>query len=130
MIMPQAIEKLRMVDTKDGREDQAANEERRQREREIREARSRADEPEPPAIDWDEDADSPPVCHLRGCDEEATFVVLERYQEETGKGPVEALAFMCQDHADEESPTNLDHAYDDYVFRVDPLPGAFDAQDT
>jgi|GEM_PF-6448507 hypothetical protein len=30
----------------------------------------------------------------------------------------------------EESPTNLDRAYDDYVFRVDPLPGTFDAEST
>ncbi len=63
-------------------------------------------------------SESPPSCHRRGCEEPAMFEVLERYQEETGQGPVEARAHMCQDHADEESPTNLDAAYEDYVFRV------------
>ena len=121
-----------MADTKEGREKQAANEERRQREREIREARTRADEIEPPdeAVDEtdktrrvdDDRPDSSRRCHRRGCDESATFEVLERYQEETGHGAVEATAVLCQAHADEESPTNLDNAYDDYVFRVKPLP--------
>lgn len=60
-------------------------------------------------------------CHRRGCDEPAAFVVLERYQEETGKGAVEAEAALCRAHIDEESPANLDGAYDDYVFRVDPI---------
>ena len=60
-------------------------------------------------------------CHRRGCNERAQFVVLERYQEETGKGAVEAEAALCQDHTDEESPANLDGAYDDYVFRVEPI---------
>ena len=35
--------------------------------------------------------------------------------EETGKGLVEAIPFMCQGHANEESPTKLDQTYDDYV---------------
>ena len=60
-------------------------------------------------------------CHRRGCDEPASFVVLERYQEETGKGAVEAEAALCRDHTDEESPANLGGAYDDYVFRVEPI---------
>lgn len=64
---------------------------------------------------------STPNCHRRGCDEPAAFVVLERYQEETGKGAVEAEAALCRDHTDEESPANLGGAYDDYVFRVEPI---------
>jgi hypothetical protein len=76
----------------------------------------------------DSDADGPPVCHYRDCDEPASFRVLERYQEETGHGLVTAEALMCRAHADDESPTNLDHADADYVFRVEPLPGAFEAQ--
>lgn len=43
-----------MADDKDGRENQAANAERRQREREIEEAVERADEPEPPIEERDE----------------------------------------------------------------------------
>ncbi|WP_136716709.1 hypothetical protein [Halorientalis salina] len=66
-------------------------------------------------------SDSVPECHRRGCTERATFVVLERYQEETGHGAVEAEAVLCQEHADEESPANLDGSYADYVFRVEPL---------
>ncbi|ELZ04894.1 hypothetical protein [Natrialba asiatica] len=62
-------------------------------------------------------------CHRRGCDEPAAFVVLERYQEETGKGAVEAEAVLCRAHTAEEHPTNLDGVYAEYVFRVDPLPG-------
>ena len=65
--------------------------------------------------------DSLPECHRRGCTERATFVVLERYQEETGQGAVEAEAVLCHAHTDEESPTNLESSYADYVFRVEPL---------
>mgnify|MGYP006926903683 CR=1 FL=1 len=70
--------------------------------------------------------DSRPECHRRSCTERATFVVLERYQEETGHGAVEAEAVLCQAHANEESPTNLDASYPDYVFRVEPLEGTQD----
>lgn len=68
-----------------------------------------------------EPQDSSPECHRRGCTDPATFVVLERYQEETGHGAVEAEAVLCQEHTAEESPTNLDGSYADYVFRVEPL---------
>jgi len=67
-------------------------------------------------------ADSPPECHRRDCSRRATFLVLERYQEETGHGPVEAEAFLCREHTDQESPANLDGSYGEYVFRVEPLP--------
>jgi hypothetical protein len=110
-----------MPDTKRGREKQARDAENRQRERDIREARDRADEAEPPREELD-DADSPRECRRRGCTEPAAFVVLERYQEETGHGAVEARAFLCRAHTEEESPANLDGVYPDYVFRVDPLP--------
>lgn len=71
--------------------------------------------------------DAPRECHRRSCDEPAEFVVLERYQEETGHGAVEAEAALCRAHTAEESPTNLDGVYADYVFRVDPLPETTDA---
>lgn len=61
-------------------------------------------------------------CHRRACNEPAAFLVFERYQEETGHGAVEAEAALCREHTVEESPTNLDSAYADYVFRVEPLP--------
>ena len=70
---------------------------------------------------WDGSPDSPPECHRRSCTERAAFVVLERYQEETGHGAVEAEAALCQEHAAEERPTNLDGSYADYVFRVESL---------
>ncbi|MFC6990543.1 hypothetical protein ACFQH3_01310 [Haladaptatus sp. GCM10025707] len=121
-----------MADTKEGREKQADNQERRQRERDLAEAQARRDESEPPDVvreeyteangDVFEYSDSPRECHRRGCTERATFLVLERYLEETGHGPVEAVAYLCEAHTDEESPTNLDAAYDDYVFRVTRLP--------
>lgn len=123
-----------MADTKRGREKQARTAERRQRERELEEARERGDEPEPPRSDSapaDSESESPdarvdgsrspPSCHRRGCEEPASFLVLERYLEETGQGPVEATAYLCDEHTGEESPVNLDHAYDDYVFRVEPV---------
>jgi hypothetical protein len=110
-----------MADTKEGREEQAKHEQERQLEWEIRQARERADEPEPPAVETEEFEDWPPTCHRRGCDDPATFLVLERYLEETGKGPVEARAFLCRAHTAEESPTNLDRAYSDYVFRVESI---------
>jgi hypothetical protein len=114
-----------MPDTKEGRERRARDAENRQREREIMEAVARADEAEPPR-EIPEDSDSPPECHRRGCPERAAFLVLERYQEETGKGAVEARAFLCREHTAEEGPVNLDDAYPEYVFRVDPLPGVWD----
>jgi hypothetical protein len=107
-----------MPDTKEGREKQAQNAERRQRERELSEARERADEAEPPK----EDDEGARLCHRRGCNELPQFRVLERYQEETGHGAVEAEALLCRAHTREESPSNLDGAYPEYVFRVDPLP--------
>ncbi|MFP8889174.1 hypothetical protein ACLI4U_05325 [Natrialbaceae archaeon A-CW2] len=88
-----------MVDTENGRENQSDGENRR----------------------GDGASDSLPECHRRGCTERATFVVLERYQEETGHGAVEAEAVLCQGHTDEESPANLDGSYAEYVFRVEPL---------
>lgn len=122
-----------MADTKQGREDQARDEENRQRTRAMEEARERADETEPPPYTRDDDegtrqetdepAESPPECHRRGCTVPAAFVVLERYQEDTGHGVVEAEAALCEEHTDEESPSNLDKVYADYVFRVQPIPG-------
>jgi hypothetical protein len=112
-----------MPDTKEGREKQAADEDRRQRERDIADARARGEELEPPA-----DGEEPPrECHRRGCADPPAFVVRERYQEETGHGAVVATAYLCRDHTDEESPTNLDNAYSGYVFRVDPVETASDA---
>lgn len=107
----------------------------RQPEREREQARNHADE-SGPLLDEQEEANpaqrddgvNPPrECHRRGCDEPAMFVVLERYQEETGHGAVEAEAALCQEHTAEENPTNLDGAYADYVFRVRPLPDADNA---
>lgn len=121
----------RMADTKRGRDKKARDADDRQRERELEQARNRADEDEPPRderdadeshADEDEPSDSPRKCHRRGCDEPAAFVVLERYQEDTGHGAVEAEAVLCREHTAEESPTNLDRSYGDYVFRVEPVP--------
>jgi hypothetical protein len=128
-----------MPDTKRGREEQARHEERRQREREIEEARERADEPRPQneesaestetAETTADDRDGEPTCHRRGCDRPAAFLVLERYLEDTGHGAVEATAELCREHTAEESPTRLDDAYSGYVFRVEPLPGTTDDAD-
>lgn len=71
----------------------------------------------------DDDAASTGTCHRRDCAERAAFRVLERYQEETGQGAVEATADLCRNHAAAERPANLDGAYEGYVFRVEPLPG-------
>lgn len=123
-----------MADTKRSRDEQARDEEDRQRKRALEQALDRADEAEPPREELadveviqraaDEQPDSPRECHRRGCEEPAAFVVLERYQEDTGHGAVEAAAALCRAHTAEESPTNLDGVYADYVFRVTPVPGA------
>ena len=105
-----------MADTKQGRDKQANDEAKRQRERDLKEARERGDETEP-----DREGDGPATCYRRGCHEPAAFVVLERYQEEGGHGAVEARVELCQTHTAEESPVNLDGVYDDYVFRVEPI---------
>ncbi|MFH5845239.1 hypothetical protein [Haladaptatus sp. CMAA 1909] len=119
-----------MADNKKSRNKQARDEENRQRAWEVKQARERMDETEPrddrnetdeSRYEGEEHSEPPPTCHRRGCDEPAKFVVLERYQEETGHGAVESAARLCQRHTAEESPANLDGVYADYVFRVDPL---------
>lgn len=121
-----------MVDTERNRDEQAREEDRRRGR-----ALDRADDAEPPHDEQaesdgtqrgaDKHSNSLPECHRRGCDEPATFVVLERYQEDTGHGAVEAEASLCREHTAEESPSNLDGVYADYVFRVEPLPGTVTA---
>ena len=131
-----------MADDKRGREKQAKREDRRQREREIAADRARGEEDEPPEDTADDDdreggdaadgiqrgegayPDPPHECHRRGCDERASFVVVERYREETGQGTVEAEAHLCRAHTREESPSNLDSAGEDYVFRIEPITDA------
>ncbi|CCQ35846.1 uncharacterized protein Nmlp_1651 [Natronomonas moolapensis 8.8.11] len=135
-----------MADDKRGRERRANGAEQRQREREATEDRERGEEAEPPddgeaddgeADDGEADdatggiqrgdgayPDPPHECHRRGCDEQASFVVAERYREETGQGTVRAEAHLCRAHTDEESPSNLDSAGEDYVFRIDPITDA------
>lgn len=130
-----------MADDKRGQERQANRAEQRQREREAAEDRERGEEAEPPddgeADDGEADdatggiqrgdgayPDPPHECHRRGCDEQASFVVAERYREETGQGTVRAEAHLCRAHTDEESPSNLDSAGEDYVFRIDPITDA------
>ena len=108
-----------MPDTKSGREKQARNAERRRIERDISEARERSDEEEPPD-------DTPTECFRRGCTEPAAFKVMERYQEETGKGAVEATALLCADHTVAEGPSNIDSSYDDYVFQIVPVSAGSD----
>lgn len=116
-----------MADDKRGRDKKARDKDTRQREQELQEARARADESEPPRSgddtgrEGDEATDSPPTCHRRGCPEPAMFLVLERYQEETGQGAVEATAFLCEAHTDDEGPANLDSSYADYVFRIESI---------
>jgi hypothetical protein len=107
-----------MADTKQGRDKQAHDEAKRQRERDLQEARKRADEAEPAQ----DDNDVLPTCYRRNCSEPAAFVVLERYQEEGGHGAVEARVELCETHTAAESPVNLAAVYDDYVFRVEPIP--------
>ena len=116
-----------MADTKKGREKQARDAETRRQERDVAEFRERADEAEPPLSEEADEA-APRTCHRRGCEEPAAFVVLERYQEDTGHGAVEAEAFLCREHTAEESPVNLDGVYDEYVFRVVPLAEALTSQ--
>jgi hypothetical protein len=113
-----------MADTKEGREKQAADADRSQRERALREELNRRDE-EPPESDPDE----PRVCHYRDCTELAAFRVLERYQEETGHGLVTAEALVCAAHAETEHPTNIDQASDGYLFSVEPLSAAAESED-
>ena len=121
-----------MADTKKGRDKKAHDAENRQRKRELEQERDRADEVEPPQNEQNEvnevhregapSGDSSQECRRRGCNKLAAFLVLERYQEETGHGAVEAEAALCGEHTAEESPTNLDGVYTDYVFQVTPLP--------
>ena len=120
-----------MADTKKGRNKKAHDAENRQRKRELEQERDRADEAEPLQTEQNEanevrqegspSEDSSQECHRRGCSELAVFLVLERYQEETGHGAVEAEAALCEEHTAEESPTNLDGVYADYVFQVKPI---------
>jgi hypothetical protein len=110
-----------MADTKRGREEQAAHEDCRQRELEMARALASAREPEAADVE-PEEVDWPPECHRRDCHELAAFRVLERYDEETGHGTVEADALLCPAHTDEEGPSNLENAGEDYLFQIEPLP--------
>jgi hypothetical protein len=107
-----------MADDKQGRVQQAHNAERRQWEREIEEARSRADESNPLE---EEMADGFQPCHRSGCDRAAMFLVLERYEEADGE-IIEETAALCREHTAQEGPMHLDRLYDSYVFRVEQLP--------
>lgn len=60
-------------------------------------------------------------CHRRGCDRMAEFRVIERYEEETGQGPVEAEALLCVEHTAEEHPHNLTNGGPAYLFQVTPI---------
>ncbi|MUV57443.1 hypothetical protein [Halogeometricum sp. CBA1124] len=113
-----------MPDTKQGRDKQARDAEKRRRRRDVEESLERGDEEEPPQ------EEAPRTCHRRDCNELAAFLVLERYQEETGQGAVEAEAYLCRAHTAEESPTNLDGVYEDYVFRVEPIAEDRSADET
>ncbi|MFC7116233.1 hypothetical protein ACFQH2_16555 [Natronoarchaeum sp. GCM10025703] len=108
-----------MADDRNSRDKQARDADERQRQRELTEAVERGDEKEPPREEVV--AEPPQECHRRGCTESPDFVVVERYQEETGHGAVEATAFLCREHTREESPANLDGVYPGYRFRVEPL---------
>ncbi len=77
--------------------------------------------------DTNPDRDAPRECHRRDCTETAAFLVLERYLEETGQGAVEATAALCPAHTAEERPANLDGVYEEYLFRIEPLPSTADA---
>lgn len=117
-----------MADTKRGRERQARQRERRRIERELKEERERLDEPEPDDID--EDEPDVELCHRRGCDRPAVFLVRERYREETGTGTVEADAALCAEHTAEEGPTNLEVGHPDYLFQIVPHPATIEPDES
>lgn len=72
--------------------------------------------------DGSQDMDSDPgECHQRNCQNEAVFLVREKYLEETGKGLVEATARLCQEHTHQESPINIDPITPEYLFEVTAL---------
>ena len=124
-VMSGCHERRGMPDTEEGREKQAADADRAQRERALQEELERGGE-EPPSPD----ADEPQICHYRDCTDLATFRVVERYEEETGHGLVTAEALVCPAHAEGEHPTNLDGASPEYRFFVEPLPSAFGTEDS
>ena len=106
-----------MADDKQGRVKQAHNEERRQWEREIEEARSRADESNPLQR---EQTDEFQGCNRSDCNRAAMFFVLERYQD-AAEEVVEETAMLCREHTADERPMHLERLYDNYVFRVEQL---------
>lgn len=116
-----------MADTKKGRDRQARKRERRRIEREMQEERERLDEPEPELDRSGEEVDVE-TCHRRNCDRPAVFLVRERYQEETGKGIVEAEAALCTEHTREEGPTNLEVGHPEYMFLIEPHPRTIEAE--
>ncbi|WP_328517208.1 hypothetical protein [Haladaptatus caseinilyticus] len=100
-----------MADDKKSRNKQSHDEENRQRVWEVEQAHERMDETksrdeqneaDESRDERKENSDSPRKCHRRECDEPAKFVALERYQEETDHGSVEAEASPCQRHTAEE----------------------------
>ena len=106
-----------MADDKQGRVKQAHNAERRQWEREIEEARTRADESNPLQ---EELADEFQACARSDCNRAAMFFILERYQD-ADEDVVEETAMLCREHTADERPMHLERLYDNYVFRIEQL---------
>jgi hypothetical protein len=61
-------------------------------------------------------------------DRAAVFWVYERYDAPDGVGGVEAETPMCRECTEGVGPSELEHAYTNYEFRVNPVAGAFDME--
>jgi hypothetical protein len=69
-------------------------------------------------------AENPFSCEECG-DREAVFWVYERYEAPDGLCAVEAESALCQECTEGVGPTELEHAYANYEFRVNPVAEAF-----
>lgn len=58
-------------------------------------------------------------------DRDAVFWVYERYEADDGVGAVEAEVALCQECIEGVGPTELENAYANYVFRIEPVAEAF-----
>ncbi|QAU11321.1 hypothetical protein EKH57_00030 (plasmid) [Halorubrum sp. BOL3-1] len=60
------------------------------------------------------------------CDErEAVFWVFERYEAADGVGAVEAETPLCRECVQDAGPRELENAYGNYIFKIEPVAEAF-----
>ncbi len=68
--------------------------------------------------------ENPFTCEVCG-DREAEFWVYEHYEAPDGVGAVEAEDPLCRECVEDARPRELENAYANYLFKIEPVAEAF-----